>query len=217
MPRPLATGENELDRHALTRRLLGVRSLSGNPPPFPEAVTLLLVREQEAQHGSSTGRYHGRFHVQLTRHQIEATLPLTPGASGGHRPYRVAIDRVAFRRKPRAAPARIRATSSFDRRPWPSRRFFVRNERTSEAVEGQLGDFDPPLFPVLRGFSVSSDRSGLYRQHRYQFNLRPPGEGPRNRCLVAEDCGPRHRHEHAGTRDRAHHRHRAIPARALTR
>jgi hypothetical protein len=182
-PRPLATGENEIDAHALTRRLLGVRSLFGNPPPFPEAVTLLLAREQEVQrHVPSHGRYHGRFHVQLTRHKIEASLPLVPGASGGRQPHRIAIDRVEFPfGNLELRLRRSDAWSSFDRRPPAARRYFVRNALTSEAVEGRLGDFAPPWFPGLRGVSIGGgDQSGFHTANvGLRFDNFRPADGPR--------------------------------------
>jgi len=172
-PRQLATSENEIDRDEAIRRLLGVRRLSsaGTSAVFPQAVPVFLMREPDFERQSSAqGSYRGRFFVQLTRHQIEATLPLAVGASGGNPPFRIAIDRVVFAFG--GLDLRLResdASSSFDRRPRRVRRYFLRNRRTSLAVEGLLGDFDRVLPGFLGNVAVSPYP---YRFHAANIGLR---------------------------------------------
>src|SRR5204862_5822453 len=97
-------------------------------------------------------------------YQIEAALPLRSGASSGRLPYQVVMDRASFAYGD--VDVRLRetdASSSFDRRPRMQRKFFLRNLKKSEAVEGMLGDFDRPMpLPGFFGVSLASTRNGFH-------------------------------------------------------
>jgi len=163
-PRPLASGTSSDPRGTL-EHVLGSRIVLGYSSRSIGAVPLFLVRDEALQNQTpTTGRYRGRFYVQLTQYQIEAALPLTPGASGGRLPYHVVVDRASFAYG--SLDVRVRqtdASSSFDRRPRSTRTFFLRNVKTSEAVEGLRGDFEQPLpVPRFLAFSVAADQSGFH-------------------------------------------------------
>jgi hypothetical protein len=182
-PRPVGTGVGASNPRGALERVLGARVLlvenslraTGQEP-------LLVSRDQDLQNQAATeGHYRGRFHVQLTRHELETTLPLTSGVSGGRSPYHVVLDRAAFAYGNLDVRLReVDASSSFDRRPLTTRRFFLRNVKTSEVVEGQLGDFDRPLpLPGRFGVSFASNRGGF---HAANIGLR---FGPRVMSVTA--------------------------------
>ena len=164
-PQPLGSGTPG-DPRGVIERVLGTGVMLGVSPRSVGLMPLLVLREQDLRNReAATGHYQGRFHVRLTHYQIEATVPLRTGASSGRLPYQVVIDRASFAYGD--VDVRMRetdASSSFDRRPRMQRKFFLRNLKKSEAVEGVRGDFDRPL--PLPGFffgvSFASTRNGFH-------------------------------------------------------
>jgi hypothetical protein len=95
--------------------------------------------------------YQGRFQVRLTRHEIDATLPLQPGVAYQHGAYRFVIDDVERTAGAVSVFAReSNAMSLFDRRPAPVIDFYLRNQRAGEAVQGAAHDVGQEL--LLSGF-----------------------------------------------------------------
>ena len=59
------------------RRLLGVQRLVDPAAPPTDSTTVFFVRDAELQKlAPASGTYEGRFQVRLTRHDLEATLPV---------------------------------------------------------------------------------------------------------------------------------------------
>jgi hypothetical protein len=163
-PQPLGSGTPG-DPRGVIERVLGTGVMLGASPRSVGLIPLLVLREQDLRNREAAiGHYQGRFHVRLTHYQIEATVPLRTGASSGRLPYQVVMDRASFAYGD--VDVRLRetdASSSFDRRPRMQRKFFLRNLKKSEAVEGMLGDFDRPLpLPGLFGVSFASTRNGFH-------------------------------------------------------
>lgn len=185
-PQPLGSGTPG-DPRGVIERVLGIRVMLGVSPRPVGLMPLLVLREQDLRNQEvATGHYQGRFHVRLTHYQIEATLPLRSGASGGRWPYQVVMDRASFAYGD--VDVRLRetnASSSFDRRPRTQRKFFLRNPKKSEAVEGMLGDFDRPL-PLPGLFGVSSFASTRNGFHSANIGLR---FGPRAIYVTSNERG----------------------------
>ena len=143
------------------RGLIGEIYAFARPSPLPPASVLLVVPEAEfARVAPVRGRYRGRFHLQLTHHQVEATLALRPGAEARNGSYRVVLDSALVR------PGRMElwlresdATSFFDRRPSGQRTYYIRNRRSGAAFESRVNEFQTPTARLLSQIGVSIART----------------------------------------------------------
>jgi hypothetical protein len=163
---PIAThigqnGNEIRDSNEPLRRLLAVADLY---PRVPESVRApaVLMFAQEADFRpvvNTEGIYRGRFQVRLARQSIEARLPFRAGATHARDAYRFTILQVRRRGGGVAVLARESAAQSmFGRRPFPGRRYFARNIRRAQAIEGypELAGMGDVAFPVAAGFHWSA-------------------------------------------------------------
>lgn len=146
------------------RDVIGASTLVTDRQASSYDAPMLLLREADFRgHESAHGRYRGRFHVQLTQHRVEATVPLRVGATAAAANYRVTVSAIAsaFGR----AEVRLRdsfTTSSFDREPRVQRTYYLVNRRTGEAFEALATTDRRALLPrVFRGVSISTAESGF--------------------------------------------------------
>jgi hypothetical protein len=124
--------------HEAIRAALGVQRLDdGDSSPFQPAV-VMTVRESELRRvAPTTGRYRGRFQVVPTRYAIEARLPLRVGVVHQDGPFRAVIEKIEY--APDGVVVEIResnVSTLFDRTMLPGRSYYLRNLRTSSAMEG---------------------------------------------------------------------------------
>jgi hypothetical protein len=156
----ISAGGSELMR-PIAMQLLGVQALAGVTRTSENRVQLISVPDDEfVRAASMIGRYEGRFAVGLTRHDIEAVLPLTSGSVHRNGAYRVAIEGMTRSSSTIALfSCESRAFSTFEQRPNPysEYHFYLRNRRTSEGVAGERQPyFSSGLLNMLpmSGFSV---------------------------------------------------------------
>jgi hypothetical protein len=170
VPVPATTDNTKRSRDVAISGLIGATDvLTVFNPRFPgiqsAAVPLLVVPESEfVRLAPVKGHYHGRFHVQLTRHQIEATLPLRPGVGVRNGGYWVVLNSAVV--SSGRIDLRLResdATSSFDRRPRSERTYYIRNRQNGTALEARADDSDFGLLPqLIGGVTVSRTMSGFW-------------------------------------------------------
>jgi hypothetical protein len=151
---------------AAIRGVIGASDILSEMPDIRQGVAMLVVPESEfKQLAPDEGHYRGRFFLQLTHYVLEATLPVRPGAEARNGSYRLVVDAAST--STWRAVLRVResdATSSFDRRPRVERKYYLRNQRSGEAIEGQIADFDMGILPrMIRGLSVSESSTGGFR------------------------------------------------------
>jgi hypothetical protein len=169
-PEPVTTDKTKRSRDIAISGLIGAADVvtmfnprfGGMPPP---TAALLVVPESDfIRLAPAEGRYHGRFYLQLTHHQIEAVLPLRPGAAARNGGYRVVLDSALV--SSGRMDLRLResdATSSFDRRPRAGRTYYLRNRQNRLALEGRPEETDVgPLPRMMTGVSISRAMSGFW-------------------------------------------------------
>jgi len=135
----VVAGQKGFPAHEATRAVLGVdQLLEPTGPPDGASLVVLSLRDDEfGQLGQTVGRYEGRFRILLTHHEVEAVLPLTPGAVHQRGAYRIVVDGVLQRSLTAAVLAHDSDTwSMFDRQPTPTRAFYLRNPHMRQAVGG---------------------------------------------------------------------------------
>ena len=94
-PVPVPIGDEEHPTRGVVGRLLRAQRVLDSFPPRVESTIVFFLRDAEfSRLAPATGSYRGRFHVTLTRHDIEARLPLRPGATHHGGAYRVVVDDV---------------------------------------------------------------------------------------------------------------------------
>lgn len=121
------------------RQLLNVeRLIDRSRQSKPDSVIVLYARFADLQRlAPARGTYDGRFRVSLTRHDIEAILPLRRGAAHRDGAYRFVVDRIHQESGRVTVMARESdAVSVFDRHPRSGITFYVRNPYLSEAALG---------------------------------------------------------------------------------
>jgi len=181
----------EYPTRIVVRDLLGVRRLTESAPPKGESPVVFVTRGADAR-GSmpATGLYQGRFQVTLTRHDVEATLPLTPGASHQNGSYRIVLDEIE--RAPGAVTLfarESRALSPFDRTLPSLYGFYLRNRVEGEALAGngmdvREGPFLSRFMPFGFGYSVAESSGFVARGMMIRF---PPGYGIQGESLAIDD------------------------------
>jgi hypothetical protein len=156
-------------RDEAIRVLIGAAEiLTMSAPPlieFPRGSALLIVPESEfTSVAPVTGHYRGRFFVQFTRHEVEATLPLRPGADVRNGNHRVVLDSVLESAGRMDLWLRVSdATSSFDRLPRAERAYYIRNRRIGKAIEAREDEVAvSPLPRMMGGFSASRTIWGFW-------------------------------------------------------
>jgi hypothetical protein len=189
---PLEDGQ-PLQILGVQRRLLGVQRLldtSEPHPPHDSAILLFLSDPDLRRLAPANGTYQGRFRVSLTRHDLEAVLPLRNGAVHQNGAYRFAIRAVERARGRVSVVAHeSNALSMFDRQPPHHFTFYLRNPRAGEALHGaehELRDDGALLrfMPFATGFVGAENPGFRARALLLQF---PPGYGPQKKPLRLDD------------------------------
>ena len=189
-PVPVPIGDEEHPTRGVVRHLLRAQRVVDSAPPRAESAILFFLRDAEfSRLAPATGTYRGRFHVRLSRHDIEARLPLRPGATHHRGAYRLVIDDVEHTSGSVSILARESdATSIFDRRPAPRFDFYLRNERSGDAVLGAgqpLGE--EFVFGRFLPFSIGgSVQTSGFRARGLVIRF-PPGYGVEGASLSIED------------------------------
>ncbi len=152
---------------AAVRDVLGVQRLMDDLATRGESPIVFVTRGANAGRSApATGRYQGLFRVTLSRHEVEATLPLRAGAAHQNGSYRIVVDDIERASRSVIVLAReSRASSPFERAlPWMYS-FYLRNRQTSEAFDGSVMDVrEGPFFSRLLPFGFaygSAESSGF--------------------------------------------------------
>lgn len=163
------------------RQLLNVERLVDRPQPSKaDSVIVLYARHRDLQRlAPATGTYDGRFRVSLTRHDIEAILPLRRGTAHRRDAYRFAVDRI----EPDGGRVTVMARESdavsvFDRRPRSGITFYLRNRYLSQAALGSHHEVRSDIaltrvVPFLGNFGVSETSGFRARALTLQFRATP--------------------------------------------
>lgn len=131
-------GMDENPARVASRHVLNVDGLSDSTPV--EGALPVILSLQDADYVRLVGtavKYEGRFQVQLTRHDVDGTLPLRVGATHQRGAYRVVIDAVT--RHADGTYVRVRASnalSGFDRTARRNCAYYLRNASRREALLG---------------------------------------------------------------------------------
>jgi hypothetical protein len=181
----------EYPTRIVIRDLLEVWRLAESAPPKGESPVVFVTRGADGR-GSmpATGVYQGRFQVTLTRHDVEATLPLTPGASHQNGSYRIVLDEIERTPRGVALFAReSRAVSPFDRTLPSLYGFYLRNRMEGEALIGDAmdvreGPFLSRFMPF--GFAYSAAESSGFTARGLMISF-PPGYGIQGESLAIDD------------------------------
>jgi hypothetical protein len=168
---------------AVLRQLLNVgRVMDEVPYERHQWPVVLFLRDAELRRlPTADGAYDGRFRVSLTRHEIEATLPLQRGAAHQNGAYHFSIERVQPQANRVSIVAReSNASSVFDRRERVRFRFYLRNRQAAEAIQG--GGYDlrsevslMRVLPFAVGVSTEGDLG--FRPGAVTIDFQP-GRGP---------------------------------------
>jgi hypothetical protein len=171
----------EVPTRIVVRDLLGIRRLIEPGPPKAESPVVFVTRGADASGSKpTTGLYQGRFKVTLTRHDVEATLPLTAGASHQKGSYRIEIDEIE--RTPGGVTLfarESRTLSAFDRTRPSLLSFYLRNREEGEAlavqpIDVREGPFLSRFMPFGLGFSAAEPSGFVARGLMIRC---PPGYG----------------------------------------
>ena len=135
-------GQAEYPTRVVTRALLDVDRLSDTVPPMDEAQVLLWLRQTDFErHAPGRGDYRATFNVTLSRHRIEAVLPLRPAVAHANGAFRLEIKDSRFAGGHVALVVRrSNATWLWARRPVPTYVFLLRNRSRREAIAGGAHD-----------------------------------------------------------------------------
>jgi hypothetical protein len=135
--------ESPDQNNLVMRRVLKVeRLVDRGQHERPDSAVVMVARTVELrQLASDRGAYEGRFLLSLTRRDIEAVLPLRPGAAVRLGAYQFNLDRIRLRQSRISVLARESdAISVFTRRPRSRIDYYIRNPITSEAVQAAWRD-----------------------------------------------------------------------------
>lgn len=163
--------------------LLDVRRVLDADLGFSESTTIFFVRDEDfGRHAPAVGHYRGRFWVSFTRHDLEAVLPLRPGAVHTRDSYRLVVDRVERTSTGLAVMVRqSEARSTFDRQIYSGFGLYLRNRQRGEAVLATAdvvrGDFFLQRLlpfgisiesgPITTGFSIHRIVTEFPARHGY--------------------------------------------------
>jgi hypothetical protein len=189
-PVPVPIGDEEHPTRGVVGRLLRAQRVVDSFPPRVASTIVFFLRDAEfSRLAPATGSYRGRFHVTLTRHDIEARLPLRSGATHHGGAYRVVVDDVERTSGSVSILARESdAASIFDRRPAHRFDFYLRHERSGEAVLGNglpLGE--EFVFGRFLPFGIyGSVQTSGFRARGLLIRF-PPGRGAEGVPLSIDD------------------------------
>ena len=170
----------------VARQVLSVEQVFGPPaPPSEGAVAIVLTAKQVNTVAQLHGHYRGDFAVRLAHWEVVAAEPLRAGSVFQDDSYRFAVERVTP--GPGIALSVLgrewRATSSFDRKPQITYRFYVRNAQRSRAMEGYESEPFGSMHADFGGFGLpfTFSSAGPSRFFLRSANLAfPPPYGPQD-------------------------------------
>jgi hypothetical protein len=144
-------GEDRVSGYSAIGKLLGVRAVA-HPKAADDGPTVLTLSDAWYRDTvRAPARYEARFRVALTKNDVQAALPLTPGARFHDGAYRLVIDAVRFDgRNPLVCVRESGAASIFDRQPGGARFYYLRNRLRSEAVPSSTAHTWEPSGPIPR-------------------------------------------------------------------
>jgi hypothetical protein len=179
-------GQADARTHGAIRTVLDVdRLLQPTVPPESESQVILALRDDEFEKlGQEVGRYEGRFWIRLIHHEVEAVIPLAPGAFHQHGAYRLVVDGVLQRGEAAAVLAHLSYGSTmFDQRPRPDRTFYLRNRHKRQAIGGYAERLDREmlisrLLPFAYGYSTGPGFTAQALAIRFGQFRRPDEELP---------------------------------------
>jgi hypothetical protein len=122
----------------LMRTLLDVDQLTETGTDEEAVILLWLGDDALARLGQARGSYAGRLRLDLMHHEVEAVLPLRPGAVHQRGAFRIMVDGVR-REGLHGASVFVHesnAWSVFDRQDGVNRSYYVRNPQRRQAVHG---------------------------------------------------------------------------------
>lgn len=137
-PASPAIGDAERQKNAVMRQVLNVeRLVDWSQQSRPESAVVMVARIRDLrQLATDTAAYEGRFRVSLTRHDVEAILPLGVGSSVRVGGFQFILDRIRIRQNRTSLLVRESdASSMFARQPRDRIEYYIRNRQTSEAVQ----------------------------------------------------------------------------------
>jgi hypothetical protein len=144
-------GEDRVSGYSAIGKLLGVRAVAHPRAADEGPIILTLSDETYRDTVRAPARYEARFRVALTKNDVQAALPLAPGATVHDAAYRLVIDAVRFDgRNPRVCVRESNATSIFDRLAGGARAYYLRNRLQSEAVPSSTVHTWEPSGPIPR-------------------------------------------------------------------
>jgi hypothetical protein len=127
----------------VARQLLRIQDLAPVSPDTPIQTALVLADLDLSEGAPTSGKYDGRFQINLTRCHLVATLPLRSGVLFQDGPYRLTIDEVTRSDDAVALLGReSEVHSEFDRRSRPAHWFYLRNTRAGEAITAHTQAFE---------------------------------------------------------------------------
>jgi hypothetical protein len=186
-----AIGEADRQKSEIMRRVLNVNHLidwSQQSPP-DSAVIMVARTENMRDLGASSGTYDGRFRMWLSRHDIEAVLPLRVGSTVRLGDYQFLLDRMRVREPRITLLVRVSdARSRFLREPRSRVEYYIRNPVTSEAVQAAWrplvnGNALAAMLPAITG-GGESDRG--FRALAVGLDF-PSSYGTQQRSVVFDD------------------------------
>ena len=174
-----------VQNNEVIRRLLNVeRLIDWRQEKRAETAIVMVARTDDLRRLSADGvEYEGTFLLSLTRHDIEAVVPLRSGAAVRMGAYQFAVGRI------RPSPSRISvlarksdARSTFNRHPRSRVDYYLRNMQTSVAVQGTHHEVRSDvtlarLLPFVVGVGDESEDTG-FRPLALEVNFSTGYGGP---------------------------------------
>jgi hypothetical protein len=158
-----AIGDVDRQKNEVMRRVLNVNHLiDWSQQSAPDSAIIMVARGEDMRElGARSGTYDGRFRMWLSRHDIEAVLPLRVGSSVRLGDYQFVLDRMRVREPRITLLVRVSdARSRFLREPRSRVEYYIRNPVTSEAVQAawrplRNGNTLAALLPAITGVGES--------------------------------------------------------------
>jgi len=136
----LFEGVDDSPAEVVTRDLLGVSRIRSawTGPIWPDSVPAIHLKEADVrQRFGSAALYRGRFMLDLDRLQVSGVVPLQPGAEFRDGGNRIVVEGVQRRGSGAQLLLRQIAVTTFFNSGSDRPQFYLRNPRTSEALEGR--------------------------------------------------------------------------------
>ena len=176
-------GVDDLADNAVLRDVLGVSRLAGTRwqgDQVPDSVNAIVLREADIRKRlGSTALYRGRFMLELDQLQIKGVVPLLPGTDFRDRGYRLVVEGVHSYGATAQLDLRYVGVTTFfgpDGGRW--QQFYLRNPRTSEAIEGHEKSVAVPGMLRFIGLSAGGSEGVGFnlRRQSIQFFEQTPGK-----------------------------------------